>query len=170
MILKDKSAVVAGGSRGLGLGLVEALVAHGARVTVVARGAGALARDAALVSVGSLSTRQAITARHLRNGCARCKALRDDPLLLISQVRRRRSPRSALRIPASHISDSVHYQWTRSPRPHHHTIAGRANFVCGWTNSIRHLLDSRLPSVSGSMRIWRLGDEPKRHSALQRPL
>ena len=39
MSLKDKSAVVTGGSRGLGLGLVEALVAHGARVTVVARGA-----------------------------------------------------------------------------------------------------------------------------------
>jgi NAD(P)-dependent dehydrogenase (short-subunit alcohol dehydrogenase family) len=42
MTLKDKIAVVTGGSRGLGLGLVEALVAHGARVTVVARGAEAL--------------------------------------------------------------------------------------------------------------------------------
>ncbi len=42
MSLKDKSAVVTGGSRGLGLGLVEALVAHNARVTVVARGAEAL--------------------------------------------------------------------------------------------------------------------------------
>ncbi len=39
MSLKDKNVVVTGGSRGLGLGLVEALVAHGARVTVVARGA-----------------------------------------------------------------------------------------------------------------------------------
>src|SRR5712671_6834400 len=37
MSLKDKSVVVTGGSRGLGLGLVEALVAHGTRVTVVAR-------------------------------------------------------------------------------------------------------------------------------------
>ena len=42
MSLKDKNVVVTGGSRGLGLGLVEALVAHGARVTVVARGAEAL--------------------------------------------------------------------------------------------------------------------------------
>ena len=37
MSLKDKTIVVTGGSRGLGLGLVEALVAQGARVTVVAR-------------------------------------------------------------------------------------------------------------------------------------
>lgn len=43
MSLKDKTIVVTGGSRGLGLGMVEALVAHGARVTVVARGAEALA-------------------------------------------------------------------------------------------------------------------------------
>ena len=42
MSLKDKRVVVTGGSRGLGLGLVEALVARGARVTVVARGADAL--------------------------------------------------------------------------------------------------------------------------------
>ena len=42
MSLKDKNVVVTGGSRGLGLGLVEALVAQGARVTVVARGAEAL--------------------------------------------------------------------------------------------------------------------------------
>ena len=42
MSLKDKSAVVTGGSRALGSGLVEALVAHGARVTVVARDAAAL--------------------------------------------------------------------------------------------------------------------------------
>jgi NAD(P)-dependent dehydrogenase (short-subunit alcohol dehydrogenase family) len=37
MSLKDKTVVVTGGSRGLGLGLVEALVDQGARVTVVAR-------------------------------------------------------------------------------------------------------------------------------------
>ncbi|CAN5509986.1 SDR family oxidoreductase [soil metagenome] len=42
MSLKDKNVVVTGGSRGLGLGLVEALVAQGARVTVVARGVEAL--------------------------------------------------------------------------------------------------------------------------------
>jgi NAD(P)-dependent dehydrogenase (short-subunit alcohol dehydrogenase family) len=42
MKLKDKNVVVTGGSRGLGLGLVEALVARGANVTVVARGAEAL--------------------------------------------------------------------------------------------------------------------------------
>jgi hypothetical protein len=42
MNLKDKNVVVTGGSRGLGLGLVEALVEHGARVTVVARQSDAL--------------------------------------------------------------------------------------------------------------------------------
>jgi NAD(P)-dependent dehydrogenase (short-subunit alcohol dehydrogenase family) len=42
MSVKDKKVVVTGGSRGLGLGLVEALVAHGATVTVVARNADAL--------------------------------------------------------------------------------------------------------------------------------
>ena len=44
MSLEDKTIVVTGGSRGLGLGLVEALVAHGARVTVVARESEALDR------------------------------------------------------------------------------------------------------------------------------
>ena len=34
MNLMDKTVVVTGGSRGLGLGLVEALVARGAKVTV----------------------------------------------------------------------------------------------------------------------------------------
>jgi NAD(P)-dependent dehydrogenase (short-subunit alcohol dehydrogenase family) len=43
MSLKDKTIVVTGGSRGLGLGLVEVLVEHGAKVTVVARDPGALA-------------------------------------------------------------------------------------------------------------------------------
>src|SRR5207302_3391850 len=43
MSLKDKTIVVTGGSRGLGLGLVEALVDQGAKVTVVARDPTALA-------------------------------------------------------------------------------------------------------------------------------
>jgi len=43
MSLKSKIIVVTGGSRGLGLGLVEALVDQGARVTVVARDEDALA-------------------------------------------------------------------------------------------------------------------------------
>jgi NAD(P)-dependent dehydrogenase (short-subunit alcohol dehydrogenase family) len=43
MSLKDKIIVVTGGSRGLGLGLVEALVDQGAKVTVVARDPAALA-------------------------------------------------------------------------------------------------------------------------------
>src|SRR3984957_7275532 len=55
MSLRDKSAVVTGGSRGLGLGLVEALVAHGARVTVVARGADALDSVRARLGVATIS-------------------------------------------------------------------------------------------------------------------
>jgi NAD(P)-dependent dehydrogenase (short-subunit alcohol dehydrogenase family) len=43
MRLEDKTVVVTGGSRGLGLGLVEALVGRGAKVTVVARDEAALA-------------------------------------------------------------------------------------------------------------------------------
>ena len=39
MSLKDKIVVVTGGSRGLGLGIVEALVDQGAKVNVVARSA-----------------------------------------------------------------------------------------------------------------------------------
>ena len=50
MDLRNKSVVVTGGSRGLGLGLVEALVAHGAKVTVVARSSDAL--EAARVRLG----------------------------------------------------------------------------------------------------------------------
>src|SRR5258706_13409677 len=43
MSLKDKTIVVTGGSRGLGLGLVEALVEQRAKVTVVARDQAVLA-------------------------------------------------------------------------------------------------------------------------------
>ena len=55
MSLKDKTVVVTGGSRGLGLGLVEALVAHGARVTVVARDADALGSVRARLGVATIS-------------------------------------------------------------------------------------------------------------------
>jgi NAD(P)-dependent dehydrogenase (short-subunit alcohol dehydrogenase family) len=54
MSLKDKNAVVTGGNRGLGLGLVEALVAHGARVTVVARDTEALASVRARLGVATI--------------------------------------------------------------------------------------------------------------------
>jgi len=54
MSLKHKNVVVTGGSRGLGLGLVEALVAHGARVTVVARGADALEAVRARLGVAAI--------------------------------------------------------------------------------------------------------------------
>ncbi len=55
MSLKDKKVVVTGGSRGLGLGLVEALVAYGARVTVVARDEEALASVRVRVGVATIS-------------------------------------------------------------------------------------------------------------------
>src|SRR5439155_13528562 len=46
---------ITGGSRGLGLGLVEALVAEGAKVTVVARGADALDAVKARLGVDTIS-------------------------------------------------------------------------------------------------------------------
>jgi NAD(P)-dependent dehydrogenase (short-subunit alcohol dehydrogenase family) len=55
MSLKDKNVVVTGGSRGLGLGLVEALVAHGAKVTAVARDSEALKSVRARLGVGTIS-------------------------------------------------------------------------------------------------------------------
>jgi len=55
MSLKDKTVVVTGGSRGLGLGLVEALVGHGAKVTVVARDADALGAVRARLGVATIS-------------------------------------------------------------------------------------------------------------------
>lgn len=55
MSLKDKNVVVTGGSHGLGLGLVEALVAHGARATVVARDADALQSVRARLGVATIS-------------------------------------------------------------------------------------------------------------------
>jgi NAD(P)-dependent dehydrogenase (short-subunit alcohol dehydrogenase family) len=55
MSLTNKNVVVTGGSRGLGLGLVEALVARGARVTVVARDADALESISARLGVATIS-------------------------------------------------------------------------------------------------------------------
>ena len=55
MSLKDKTVVVTGGSRGLGLGLVEALVDQGAKVTVVARGADALGSVSARLGVATIA-------------------------------------------------------------------------------------------------------------------
>ncbi|NPU63647.1 SDR family NAD(P)-dependent oxidoreductase [Bradyrhizobium sp. 83012] len=55
MSLQDKSVIVTGGSRGLGLGLVEALVDHGAKVTVVARGTEALDAVAARLGVATIA-------------------------------------------------------------------------------------------------------------------
>jgi len=50
--LKDQRVVVTGGSRGLGLGIVEALVARNANVTVVARDPGPLAEVKRRLGVG----------------------------------------------------------------------------------------------------------------------
>jgi NAD(P)-dependent dehydrogenase (short-subunit alcohol dehydrogenase family) len=55
MSLKDRSVVVTGGSRGLGLGLVEALVAQRAKLTVVARDADALKAVRARLGVATIS-------------------------------------------------------------------------------------------------------------------
>jgi NAD(P)-dependent dehydrogenase (short-subunit alcohol dehydrogenase family) len=54
MSLKEMNVVVTGGSRGLGLGLVEALAARGARVTVVARDAAALESVRARLGVATI--------------------------------------------------------------------------------------------------------------------
>jgi NAD(P)-dependent dehydrogenase (short-subunit alcohol dehydrogenase family) len=55
MSLDGRKVVVTGGSRGLGLGLVEALVAHGASVTVVARDPYALEAVRARLGVATIS-------------------------------------------------------------------------------------------------------------------
>jgi len=55
MTLKDKTIVVTGGSRGLGLGLVEVLVDRGAKVTVVARDQSALAAVKQRLGVAAIS-------------------------------------------------------------------------------------------------------------------
>ena len=55
MSLMSKSVVVTGGSRGLGLGVVEALVEQGAKVWVAARGAGDLDAVRARLGVETIS-------------------------------------------------------------------------------------------------------------------
>jgi NAD(P)-dependent dehydrogenase (short-subunit alcohol dehydrogenase family) len=55
MSIKDKSVVVTGGSRGLGLGIVEALVDQRARVRVVAREPGHLAAVRERLGVETIS-------------------------------------------------------------------------------------------------------------------
>src|SRR5215813_3506288 len=54
MSLKDKTTIVTGGSRGLGLGVVEALVDQGAKVTVVARDPATLATVAQRLGVAAI--------------------------------------------------------------------------------------------------------------------
>jgi hypothetical protein len=55
MQLKDRKALVTGGSRGLGLGVVEALVDAGAEVTVVARGRDDLTAVAERLGVATIA-------------------------------------------------------------------------------------------------------------------
>jgi NAD(P)-dependent dehydrogenase (short-subunit alcohol dehydrogenase family) len=55
MQLQNQTAVVTGGSRGLGLGLVEALVERGAKVTVVARTASDLESVSRRLSVATIA-------------------------------------------------------------------------------------------------------------------
>ena len=69
MNLKDTKVVVTGGSRGLGLGLVEALTAHGARVTVVARDRDALAAVRARLGVDVISADITEEQVRLKNHC-----------------------------------------------------------------------------------------------------
>ena len=75
MNLRDKKAVVTGGSRGLGLGLVEALVEHGAKVTVVARDSDALAAARNRLGVATI----AADVQRLMAGAAAADLVFTDP-------------------------------------------------------------------------------------------
>lgn len=72
MNLADKKILITGGSRGLGLGIVEALVAHGANITVVARDQNQLAQLAARLPVATISAdiTDAVAAESILNATA----------------------------------------------------------------------------------------------------
>ncbi|MFO1369100.1 MAG: SDR family oxidoreductase [Marinagarivorans sp.] len=72
MNLADKKILITGGSRGLGLGIVEALVAHGANITVVARDQNRLAQLAARLPVATISAdiTDAVAAESILNATA----------------------------------------------------------------------------------------------------
>lgn len=55
MNIENKTVVITGGSRGLGLGLVEAFVDHGAKVTVIARPSAALEAVQARCGVATIA-------------------------------------------------------------------------------------------------------------------
>jgi NAD(P)-dependent dehydrogenase (short-subunit alcohol dehydrogenase family) len=83
--LEGKKVVVTGGSRGLGLGIVEALVARKAQVTVVARDPGRL--DEVAKRLGVDVVRGDVTDENLAHG-----VLADvrPSVLVLNMVRRRR--------------------------------------------------------------------------------
>jgi len=58
--LKHQSVLIVGGSRGLGLGVVEALAAHDANVTVIARDAARLTDLKARLGVSVIAGTQQI--------------------------------------------------------------------------------------------------------------
>jgi NAD(P)-dependent dehydrogenase (short-subunit alcohol dehydrogenase family) len=69
MQLKDQRVLVTGGSRGLGLGIVEALCEEGAKVTVLARDAERLAQVKQRLGVQTIAgdiTEQALAAQTIR--------------------------------------------------------------------------------------------------------
>ena len=80
MQLKGRKALVTGGSRGLGLGLVEALTAAGAQVTVVARGVDDLKRVRELHGAATIAADVTDAGDALRI----VKELRPDVLALIA--------------------------------------------------------------------------------------
>ena len=86
MSLKDKTIVVTGGSRGLGVGVVEALVEQGAKVTVVARDGRARKRRSGLASPWRPAdvTDEGAAQSHPRRGAP--------DILVLNAARRRDGP------------------------------------------------------------------------------